>query len=351
MANYTIVAADNIKGSGLDLLKRHFGEDNVIVRGKFDEDELVANIAKYDALLIRTRTRCDAALLDGSAVRFIGTATIGTDHIDLGYCRKNGITVASAAGCNARAVMQYLASALAHLARRQGWQPREKTLGVIGVGHVGSLVARLGHDCGFRVVCCDPPKMRLDPSFGYLPLDDLLAQADIVTLHVPLDRTGIDRTLGTVDAAFFEKMKPGGVLINTSRGEVVDERALKAAIRDRKLSAAVLDVWAHEPAIDPELAAMVTYGTPHIAGYSVQGKANASAMVVRALAQAFDLPLTNWYPAGIPPQVIARPITWERLQQTIDGYCDLAAEDARLRGHTGDFEVLRNEYPYRTEYF
>jgi erythronate-4-phosphate dehydrogenase len=247
--------------------------------------------------------------------------------------------------------MQYVASALVHLARRQGWQPGEMTLGVIGVGHVGSLVAQLGRACGFRVVCCDPPLMRHDPSLGYIALNELLVQANIVTLHVPLDRTGPDRTLGLADASFFDAMKPGAWLINTSRGEVVDEQALKAALRSGKLSAAVLDVWAHEPAIDPELAAAVTFGTPHIAGYSVQGKANASSMVVRALAEAFDLPLKLWYPEGVPPQVTDRSVDWPMLQRTIDNYFDIAAEDARLRGNIGHFEALRNDYLYREEYF
>lgn len=303
------------------------------------------------ALLIRTRTRCDAALLDGSRVRFIGTATIGFDHIDMDYCRAHGIEVATAAGCNARAVMQYMASALVHLSRERGWQPEEKTLGVVGVGHVGSLVAQMGRDCGFRVVCCDPPQMRRDPALGYISFDELAAQADIISFHVPLNRTGIDRTLNMADAAFFEKIKPGATFINTSRGETVDEKSLKTAIRSGKLSDVVLDVWDREPAIDPELAGMVTYGTPHIAGYSLQGKANGSSMVVRALARKYDLPLKTWYPEGVPPQVTDRPVSWPMLGETIDRYCDIAAEDARLRGHTDRFEELRNHYKYREEYF
>jgi erythronate-4-phosphate dehydrogenase len=310
-----------------------------------------AAVRDADALLIRTRTRCDAALLDGSAVRFIGTATIGVDHIDLDYCRTRGIAVAAAPGCNARAVMQYLASALVHLARRQDWRPEDKTLGVVGVGHVGSLVAQLGRDCGFRVVCCDPPRMRQEPSLDYLPLNRLLARADIVTCHVPLEREGVDRTLGMADTAFFAAMRPAGVFINTSRGEVVDERALKAAIRSGKLSAAVLDVWSGEPAIDPALAAAVTFGTTHIAGYSVQGKARASSMVMQALAETFDLPLRAWYPEGVPPQITDRRVDWPMLGRTIDERFDIAAEDARLRGHTADFEKLRNNYHYREEYF
>lgn len=310
------------------------------------------SVRDADALLVRTRTRCDAALLDGSAVRFIGTATIGFDHIDRNYCRQNGITVAAAAGCNARAVMQYVASALVHLGRKQGWGPAEKTLGVVGVGHVGSLVAWLGRACGFRVVGCDPPRRRAEgPGAGLVSLDELLAEADVVTCHVPLARTGPDRTEGLAGAAFFEAMKPGAVFINTSRGEVTCEAALKAALRGGKLSAAVLDVWRGEPAIDPALAAAVTFGTPHIAGYSVQGKANASERVVRALAGRFGLPLTDWYPEGVPPQVVGRPVSWPMLDATIDDHYDIAADDRLLRGHADRFEALRNAYTYRVEYF
>ena len=310
-----------------------------------------ATVRDAEAMLIRTRTHCDERLLAGSAMEFIGTATIGFDHIDMEYCHTQGIEVATAAGCNARAVMQYLASALVHLARKQGWSPGVKTLGVIGVGHVGSLVARLGCACGFRVVCCDPPEMRRDPSLGYLPLEEVLAQADIITCHVPLNRQGIDRTLGMADDGFFRRMKPGAVFINTSRGEIVEDPALAVAIRNGRLSDVVLDVWNHEPAIDPELAEMVTYGTTHIAGYSMQGKANGSSMVVRALARKYGLPLTEWYPEGVPLQVTDRPISWPMLQETIDGYFDIGAEDARLRGHAGCFEELRNTYKYREEYF
>ena len=310
-----------------------------------------ALVRDAEALLIRTRTRCDAALLEGSSVRFIGTATIGFDHIDMDYCRSHGIEVATAAGCNARAVMQYIGSALVHLSRKNGWQPEEKTLGVIGVGHVGSLVAQLGRDCGFRVLGCDPPEMRRDPSLGYVTREELLSQSDIVTLHVPLNRTGEDQTLGVADDSFFEKIKTGSTFINTSRGEVVVDDALKAAIASGKISDAILDVWNHEPRIDPALAGTITYGTTHIAGYSVQGKANGSSIIVQALARRYGIPLTDWYPAGVPLQVTNKPISWPFLQETIDGYYNIADDDKRLCGHVADFEALRNGYVYREEYF
>ncbi len=303
------------------------------------------------ALLVRTRTRCDAALLTGSAVEFIGTATIGFDHIDTAWCRAQGIEYATAAGCNARGVMQYMAAALTKLARRRGWRPAEKTLGLVGVGNVGTLVARLGRECGFRVVCCDPPKMRENPVLGYLPLSDLLEKADIVTLHVPLNREGADKTLRMADETFFRRMKPGAVFMNASRGEVVDETALKDALREGRVSDAVIDVWNGEPRIDRELLRLATFATPHIAGYSRQGKANGTSMVVRALARHFGLPLTDWYPSEAPRQVTDAPLSWEFVNRTIDGYYDIAADDARLRANPDAFESLRNDYAYRTEYF
>lgn len=309
------------------------------------------DVRDASALIIRTRTRCDEALLKDSRVDFIGTATIGFDHIDLEYCRTNGITYATAAGCNARGVMQYIASALVHLSRQQGWVPEKKTLGVVGVGHVGSLVVQLGRAARFRVVCCDPPKMRENPGLDYLSLDELLAQADIVTFHVPLNRDGEDKTLGMANRETLQHMKPGALLINTSRGEVVDGDALKGALQEKKFSGAVLDVWNDEPRIDPELLKLVTYATPHIAGYSVQGKANGTAMIVRELARHYGLPLTEWYPENTPWQVTDRPISWPMLCETIDSYFDIETDDRQLRKHPDRFESLRDNYHFRTEYF
>ncbi len=191
-----------------------------------------ADVRDAVALLIRTRTRCDAALLDDSAVRFIGTATIGTDHIDTRYCDSRGIKVASAPGCNAAAVAQYIRVALHTLALdRPGTM-----LGVIGVGHVGSLVAEVGRRAGMRVLLNDPPREAAEGSAGFIPLPELLAQSDVVTLHIPLWPENRD----FADAAFFAKLRPGTSFINASRGEVVDEDALLAA--RPQLGRVVIDV-------------------------------------------------------------------------------------------------------------
>lgn len=161
-----------------------------------------------EVLITRTRTRCDRALLEGSRIRLIATATIGFDHIDTDYCRSRGIRVTTAAGCNARGVLQYIMAVLCRLGAEPGWQPSERTLGIVGVGHVGSLVEEYGRLLGFRVVCCDPPRMRLTPGLGFLTLDELLSLSDIVTLHVPFTTEGPDKTAGMASGEFFARMRP-----------------------------------------------------------------------------------------------------------------------------------------------
>lgn len=293
-----------------------------------------------DALLVRTRTRCDERLLGGSRVRFVGTATIGTDHIDIDYCRRAGIRVASAPGCNARGVLQYVAAALVHLARTQGWQPAGRTLGIVGVGHVGSLVQEYAARWGFRLLCCDPPREEREHT-GFVTLEQVAREADILTLHTPLDRT----TRHMVDARLLALTKPGCVVINTSRGEVVDTRALHDSGRP-----CIVDVWEHEPQIDRRLLDRALLATPHIAGYSAQGKANAAAVIVRELARTFGLPLEAWYPAGVTP-CLPQGITWQALCSSIDGRFDIAAQSRALKLRPEAFEAMRDGYRYREEYF
>lgn len=299
-----------------------------------------ADVRDADALVVRTRTRCDERLLGGSRVRLVATATIGFDHIDTAWCAEHGIEVATAAGCNARGVLQWVAAALVRLARLQGWRPAERTLGVVGVGHVGSLVAEYAAAWGFRVLCCDPPREACGEA-GFLPLGTLAREADILTFHVPLDAA----TRHMAGQDFFGLLRPDAVLINTSRGEVVDTAALLASGHPY-----MLDVWEDEPHLDRTLLAGAWVATPHVAGYSEQGKANAAAMSVGAVARRFGLPLAGWYPPQVVPSA-PRPISWEELCATIDGYCDLEAETRRLKAHPESFEMLRDEYLYRKEYF
>lgn len=293
-----------------------------------------------DALVIRTRTRCGEALLAGSRVRMIATATIGFDHIDRAWCAEHGIEVTTAAGCNARGVLQWIGAALAHLAHTQGWEPAERTLGIVGVGHVGSLVREHAATWGFRVICCDPPREEREHC-GFRPLEEVAGEADILTFHTPLD----DTTRHMAGRELFARMKPGAVVINSSRGEVVDGDALLASGLD-----CALDVWEHEPHLDPALLAHALLATPHIAGYSEQGKANATAMSVASLARRFGLPLEGWYPPEAAPAT-PRPIGWQELCATIGKAYDIGAESLRLKNRPGDFESMRDHYAYRREYF
>ena len=253
-----------------------------------------------DAIVTRTRTRCDASLLTGSSVRAIATATIGFDHIDTAWCEANGIAWSNAPGCNSWSVKQYISSVLAVLAERHGLQLDTLTLGVVGVGNVGSKVAEVGRAFGMRVLLNDPPRARAEGGEAFTDLDTLLRESDIVTVHVPLTRGGGDATWHLFDAARLERMRPSQILINSSRGPVVDNAALKEALRKGALKAAVLDVWEGEPDIDIELLGLLDIATPHIAGYSADGKANGTTMSVRYLASKLGLPLTEWTASGIP---------------------------------------------------
>ena len=298
------------------------------------------DVRDADALIIRTRTRCNRELLDSSRVKLIATATIGFDHIDLEYCRQQGIKVVTAAGCNAAGVLQWVASALALIAKADGWQPQELTLGIVGVGNVGSLVERYAREWGFRILRCDPPR-QMSEGGDFLSLEEVVSGSDIVTFHTPLDST----THHLINDRIISLMRPNGVIINASRGEVADTAALLKA--PQRL---LIDVWENEPAISSELLAKAIVTTPHIAGYSAQGKANASVAAVRAVAEYFSLPLTEWYPSEVKPAE-RRAIGWQEMCQTINSYCDLTEESGHLKSHAEDFESLRNNYNYREEYF
>ena len=298
------------------------------------------DVRDADALIIRTRTRCDATLLEHSSVRMIATATIGFDHIDLAWCHAHGIKVVTAAGCNARGVLQWVAGVLVALARKDGWQPHERTLGIIGVGHVGSLVKQYAEAWGFRVVCCDPPRQAKE-HLDFLELDEVVRQADILTFHTPLDAS----THHLVDAALLEKMPKKSIILNSSRGAVVDNTALAASSHRY-----ALDVWEQEPNLNPTLLKNAEVATPHIAGYSEQGKANATSMAVGAIARFFDITLHDWYPTQAARQTPCA-ISWAELNDKIDRYFDVESETQCLKQHPDRFELIRDQYAYRREFF
>ncbi len=300
------------------------------------------DVRDVDALIVRTRTRCDKALLEGSSVRVVATATIGTDHIALDWCARAGIRVASAAGCNARGVLQWVSAALVHVCRRLERRPEELTLGVVGVGHVGSLVAEYAEQWGFGVLRCDPPRKEAEGG-DFVGLDEVLSEADIITLHTPLVRTGRYPTAGMIDATAIARMRPEAVLFNSARGGIVDEGALLASSH-----IFALDTWVGEPNLAPEVLAAAELSTPHIAGYSRQGKATATRMACEAVAQELGLPVV--FQSPVPPTEI-RHISWQELCATITRYFDIEAESQALKQAPHAFEQMRNNYAYRTEFF
>ncbi len=316
-----------------------------------------AVVRDADAVVTRTRTRCDAALLAGSSVRVVGSATNGYDHIDTAWCEAHGILWRNAPGCNSSSVKQYIAAVLCTLARRHGLRLDALTLGVVGVGNVGSKVAETAALLGMRVLLCDPPRARAEGAEGFVDLDTLVAQSDIVTLHVPLLREGEDATWHLFDEARLAAMRPDQFLINSSRGPVVDGAALRAALEAKALRGAVLDVWEGEPEPDRALMALLDIATPHIAGYSADGKANGTRMSVRTVAAVLGLPLADWRPADIPAP--AQPLDFvvdasgksrqEVLSEAILHTYDILADDRALRAHPERFEQLRGDYPVRRE--
>jgi len=311
-----------------------------------------------DALLVRSVTSVNAALLDGSPVKFVATATIGTDHIDEAYLSAKRIGFTSAQGSNANSVAEYVVAAMLEMARRRKFRLRDKILGVIGVGHVGSRVVRNAEALGMRVLVNDPPRARAKKTSPFVPLEHLLAEADIITLHVPLTRQGADATFHLFDKdrlSLLKNRQP--ILINTSRGAVVDNPALLKAIDGEWLGGVVLDVWENEPKISPELLEVVDLATPHIAGYSFDGKVNGTQMIYDALCDFFDIKAT-WQPA-LPPSpdprieltISSGEDDEEVLRRVVHRLYDITADDAALRQNILTFDKLRAEYPVRREFF
>ncbi len=298
-------------------------------------------VADADALFVRTRTKCNRALLDGSRVRFIATATIGTDHIDMDYCRTAGIAVYNAPGCNAPAVAQYVFSVIGTYLH--GNDLRNAVLGVVGVGHVGSIVARWGRRLGMTVLECDPPRQRAEQG-NFVSLETIAHEAHIITFHTPLNRLGDDCTLHLANASFFNSLRRFPLLINSSRGAVVDNEALIDALDERLIDAAAIDCWENEPNINTRLLEKAFIATPHIAGYSLEGKRRATAMTLEAFGRFFGIEI-----AGIP--TVEAPLKGADITsigQVTSTYNPLV-DTAALKRSPDLFESLRNSYALRSE--
>ena len=312
-----------------------------------------------DALIIRTRTHCNSELLEGTNVKFIATATIGFDHIDIEYCKEKNIKWINAPGCNSYSVQQYIASALLTLGHKRNLNLSELTIGIVGVGNVGSKIDRLAKIIGMNVLLNDPPRARKEGDEKFVTLDQLIEKSDIITFHVPLIKNGIDKTYHMADEDFFKSFTNRKIIINTSRGQVVETNSLKDAFKKKNVDAAVLDVWENEPDIDLELLDMVDIATPHIAGYSADGKANGTSVCVQNIASFFDLDINeNWYPEELPvPQNPDEIIIdcgnlsdQEIFYKAFISSYEIMNDNDNLRKSVGTFEKQRGNYPVRREF-
>jgi len=329
-----------------------------------------SDVAATDVLLVRSVTPVGPDLLDNTTLHFVGSATIGTDHVDRDYLRARDIPFAHAPGSNADSVADYVVLALLTLARRRGTRLRGRTAGIVGCGNIGGRLASRLQSLGMKVLRNDPPRARAEEEMGrshnFLPLDTVLRKADVVTLHVPLTTEGPNPTHRLADACFFEQLNEGAWFLNTSRGAVVDGAALRRAHERGSVEAVVLDVWEHEPTPDPALVETVDVATPHIAGYAYDGKVRGTKMLYDALCEQLGVESTWAGPSAIasrskdeldcsPPDPRLQEGDWlYHLAQ--QGY-DLRADDAALRAvmqedaeeRADAFARLRGSYRRRRE--
>ena len=312
-----------------------------------------------DALIIRTRTHCNAELLEGTDIKFIATATIGFDHIDQEYCKEKNIKWINAPGCNSYSVQQYIASVLLTLGHKRKLDLSGLTIGIVGVGNVGSKVEKLAKIIGMEVLLNDPPRAREEGDEKFITLNELISKSDIITFHVPLIKNGVDKTYHMADEKFFNKFAKKKIIFNTSRGQVIETNSIKNALKKKIVNGAVLDVWENEPDIDLELLDMIDIATPHIAGYSADGKANGTSVCVRNIASFFNLDIDkNWYPEELPAPKNSNEISidcsdlseQEIFYKAFISSYDILNDDNTLRNSVDTFEKQRGNYPVRREF-
>ncbi|RBL69956.1 4-phosphoerythronate dehydrogenase PdxB [Pseudomonas sp. MWU13-2625] len=351
-----IVADENIPL--LDAFFAGFGEIRRVPGRSIDR----ATVEQADVLLVRSVTNVNRALLEGSKVRFVGTCTIGTDHLDLDYFNEAGITWSSAPGCNARGVVDYVLGSLMTLAEIEGVDLPQRTYGVIGAGEVGGRLIKVLKGLGWNVKVCDPPRQAAEGG-DYVSLEKIIEQCDVISLHTPLTRTGEGATWHLFDEQRLQQLKPGAWLINAARGPVVDNAALRKVLLAREDLQAVLDVWEAEPEVDVALAELCVLATPHIAGYSLDGKQRGTAQIYQAYCEFIGQPpsiqLSDLLPAPWLSEVTLHADSdpaWA-LAMLCRGVYDPRRDDADFRrslvGNVGEqraaFDVLRKQYPVRRE--
>jgi len=347
-----ILADENIPL--LDEFFAEFGEIERMPGRAFDRD----SVARADVLLVRSVTQVNRALLEGSKVRFVGTCTIGTDHLDLDYFAEQHIGWASAPGCNARGVVDYVLGSLLSLAEVRGADLAQRTYGVVGAGQVGGRLVDVLRGLGWQVLVCDPPRQAAEGG-DYVSLEEIIQRCDVISLHTPL----IASTRHLLNAERLAQMQPGTWLINASRGAVVDNVALRELLQQRHDLEAVLDVWEGEPQVDVDLAELCLIATPHIAGYSLDGKLRGTAQIYQAFCQHFNLPPRVQLDDLLPPYWLtefgldataAVPVALGALCRAIyDPRRDDADFRRSLTGNAAErksaFDALRKHYPARRE--
>ncbi|MCA4964822.1 4-phosphoerythronate dehydrogenase PdxB [Pseudomonas sp. Y24-6] len=351
-----IVADENIPL--LDAFFESFGEIRRVPGRSIDR----ATVEQADVLLVRSVTNVNRALLEGSKVRFVGTCTIGTDHLDLDYFQQAGISWSSAPGCNARGVVDYVLGSLLTLAEIEGADLKQRTYGVVGAGEVGGRLVEVLKGLGWNVLVCDPPRQSAEGA-DFVSLEQIIERCDVISLHTPLKKHGAQSTWHLFDRDRLNQLKPGTWLINASRGPVVDNAALRNVLLQREDLQAVLDVWEGEPEVDVALADLCVLATPHIAGYSLDGKQRGTAQIYQAfcdfLGQPATVSLSELLPAPWLAQVTLNAQTdpaWA-LAMLCRGVYDPRRDDADFRrslvGSVSEqraaFDALRKHYPLRRE--
>lgn len=330
-----------------------FGEVTYLDGSEFTRE----NIKNADTLVVRTVTRFDETLLKDTNVKLICSATIGYDHIDTAYCDANGIVWRNAPGCNSGSVMQYIISSLIIVSQNKGFDLRGKTIGIVGVGNVGKKVAAACEVLGMKVLLNDPPRENAGDGTEFVSLCTIMDEADIITFHTPLTKEGIYKTYHLADDSFFASLKQKPVIVNAARGGIIDTSAIKKAIRDNNILGAIIDCSESEPQIDLEYLNMVDIATPHIAGYSADGKANATRMSLTSIADFYNLDKT-------PISLVKEPLpevsiinldkfdkSKNKVYSAILETYNPVGDFMRLKDAPRNFKQLRNSYPLRREYF
>jgi erythronate-4-phosphate dehydrogenase len=335
-----------LKGVG-----EQFGEVEYLPGNLFSRE----TIREKDALIVRTVTHFGEEILSGSRVQLICSATIGFDHIDTAWCDANGVAWRTAPGCNASSVEQYVTASLLYLAEKKQFNLQEKTIGIVGVGNVGSKVEAACRKLGMNVLLNDPPREAAEGDCTtFTDIKTIMREADIITFHTPLTKSGMYKTDHLADADFFAQLNRKPVIINAARGGIIDNRALATALQAGTVSGAVIDCWEDEPEINSALLQLVDIATPHIAGYSADGKWTATRMSIENLRSFFGLhhrPLLQEIPAPLQPLIDLNGIALEKqLSHAVWHTYNPMMETASLKTSPGQFYLFRSSYPLRREY-